>query len=84
MPASEPALQSVPEPHINASIDTCPMCDQPIPNEKAVEIRTRMEAQQHRALEDANARADQRIAAERERIETATAATLAELREETE
>ena len=84
MPASEPALQSVPEPHIHASLDTCPMCDQPIPNEKAIEIRTRMEAQQHRALEDANARADQRIAAERERIETATAATLAELREETE
>ena len=84
MPGSEPALQPMPEPHIHASTETCPTCDQPIPNEKALEIRARAEAQKRHMDETANARADRRIAAEKERIEAVAAVTIGELREETE
>ncbi len=84
MPASEPALQPMPEPHIHASTETCPTCDQPIPNEKAIEIRARAEAQKRHIDEAANTRADRRIAAEKERIETAAAVTIRALREEKE
>ena len=70
MAAPEPALQPVPESHIHAATETCPTCDQPIPNEKAREVRARAEAQKRRMDEAANARAEQRIAAEKERIQS--------------
>lgn len=84
MAAAEPALQSVPETRLHATTENCPTCDQPIPNEKALEIRARAEAQKRHMDETANARADRRIAAEKERIEAAAAVTIGELREETE
>ena len=70
MVAHEPALQPVPESHIHPATETCPRCDQPIPNEKAREVRARAEAQKRRMDAAANARAEQRIAAEKERIES--------------
>ena len=82
MAAPEPA--PLPDPHVHAALETCPTCEQPIPNEKAVEIRARAEARKRRADEAANARADRRVAAERERIETEAAATIRELREQME
>ena len=84
MAQSEPLLQSVPEPHVHAATETCPTCDQPIPNERAMEIRARVEAQKRRVDEAADARAEQRIAAERKRIEGEAASAIGELREETE
>ena len=38
MATPEPALMPVPETHVHAATETCPTCDQPIPNEKAMEI----------------------------------------------
>ena len=86
MPVSESVLQSIPEPdlHTHASSETCPTCDQPIPNDKAREVRARAEAQKRRMDEAANARAEQRIAAEKERIKAEQASAIGELREETE
>ena len=84
MAAPEPALQSVPESHIRAATETCPTCEQPIPNEKAREVRARAEAQKRRMDEAANARAEQRIAAEKERLEREATAAIGELRDETE
>ena len=84
MVAPQAALEPVRDAHIHASTDTCPLCEQPIPNEKAEELRARMEAQQRRLAEDADARAEQRIASEKERIEAAAAAAIGELREETD
>ncbi|MYB37027.1 MAG: DUF2130 domain-containing protein [Gammaproteobacteria bacterium] len=80
MTAAQVALERIPEPHIHTAGETCPMCAQPIPNEKAKEIRARMEAQQRRANEDANARADERIAAERGRLREETDKAIAKAR----
>ena len=84
MAAPEPALQPVPESHIHAATETCPTCEQPIPNDKAMEVRARAEAQKRRMDQAANARAEQRIATEKERIEREATAAVGELREETE
>ena len=82
MAASNPALQSVPEPHIHALGETCPMCEQPIPNEKAREVRARAAAQQRSADDAASARANKQIAAEKERLEAEANARFEELRKQ--
>lgn len=49
MPASHsPALASQPSatPHFHVDSDTCPLCDQPIPSDRADEIRERIEARE--------------------------------------
>ena len=84
MATPEPALRSIREPHIHALGEICPMCDQPIPNDKAEEVRARMETQERSAALVANTRADQQIAAEKARIEAAAGAKLEELRKEKE
>ena len=84
MAAPEPALQPAPETHVHAATETCPTCEQPIPNDKAREVRARAEAQKRRMGEAANARVEQRIAAEKERIEREATAAIGGLREETE
>lgn len=70
MPPAQPALRSV-DPHIHPFSETCPTCEQPIPNEKAKEIRARAAALQKRLADEAEARAAQKIATETARIEEA-------------
>ena len=70
MPPVQPALLSL-EPHVHVLTETCPTCDQPIPNEKAHEIRARAAALQKRLTDEADARAAQKIAAEKAQIEEA-------------
>ena len=84
MATPEPALRSIREPHIHALGETCPMCDQPIPNDKAEEVRARMEAQERSAALVANTRANQQIAAEKAQIEAVAGAKFEELRKEKE
>ena len=84
MAAPERALQRVSESHLHPATEICPTCDQPIPNDKAREVRARAEAQKRRMDEAATARAEQRIAAEKDRIEREATAAVGELREETE
>lgn len=78
MASLQPALRQHREPHIQPASERCPVCDQPIPNEKAQETRARMKA----LTEAANARAAQQLAAEKERIEAAAKAAIDELRKE--
>ena len=84
MTIPEPALQRIREPHVHALDATCPMCNQPIPNEKAEEVLARIEAHERSVAQVANARADQQIGAEKARIEAAANARLEELRKEKE
>jgi hypothetical protein len=73
MAPPQPALRSV-EPHIHPFSETCPTCEQPIPNDKAKEIRARAVAMEKRLADAADARAAQRIATEKAQIEEAAKA----------
>jgi hypothetical protein len=84
MSAVQPALRQPRDQHIHVLSETCPLCDQPIPNEKAHEIRTRMEARERTLTEAANARAAEQIAVETARIEAVANAAVAQLRQENE
>ena len=84
MASPQPALRQSREPDIRALSDACPLCDQPIPNEKAKEIRARMEAHERSLAEAANTRAAQRIAAEKAQIEAGANAAVEKLRRESE
>jgi len=70
MPTPQHALSSIGA-HIHPFNETCPTCDQPIPNEKAEEIRARAVATERRLAAEADARAAQRLEAERAQIEEA-------------
>jgi hypothetical protein len=80
----QPALRQLHDPHVYALSETCPLCDQPVPNEKAQVIRARMEASERSLTEAANDRATQRITAETVRIEAAASATVEQIRRENE
>jgi hypothetical protein len=75
MAGPQPALRSI-EAHIHPFNETCPTCDQPIPNEKAEEIRQRAAAMEKRLAAEADARAAQRLAAQKAQIEEAVKARI--------
>src|SRR5258707_1060676 len=52
MASSHSALRTSQPPHVHIAGLQCPVCDQPIPNEKADQVRERIEARE-RALSDA-------------------------------
>jgi hypothetical protein len=82
MASPQPALRSVEEPHIHLVGETCPVCDQPIPNEQAEAIRARIEAREQELAIAARAAAATQLATERERIETAAAAAIEKARQD--
>ena len=84
MTTPEPALQRIREPHVHALEETCPICDQPIPNEKVKEVLARMDARERRFAKAANERAEKRIAVEKAKIEAAASSRVEELRYEKE
>jgi hypothetical protein len=61
-------LRSI-ETHIHPLGERCPTCDQPIPNEKAEEIRARGAAMEKRLADVADARAAQKLADHKAQIE---------------
>jgi hypothetical protein len=61
---------------IHPSTETCPTCDQPIPNEKAKEIRARAAAMEKRLAAEAESRATQKLAADKAEIEAAAKARI--------
>ena len=69
MVSSQSALRQRREPHIHIAGERCPVCDQPIPNERAEEVRARMEERERALAEAANARAAQQFANEKAQIE---------------
>jgi hypothetical protein len=84
MVSPQPVLRHSRDAHVHALSETCPTCEQPIPNEKAREIRARMDAHERRLTEAANARAAQKIADEKARIEADANAAIDKLRQEKE
>lgn len=82
MASTQPAFRQSPERHLHIAGERCPMCDQPIPNEKAREIRDRMEARERVLTEAADTRAAQQIVRERTRIEANANATVEKVRKE--
>src|SRR5215470_10050776 len=74
MVSPQAALRESLESHIHVLGDTCPVCDQPIPNDKAEAVRARMEARERVLADAARAEAAQQIAAEKARIEAAARA----------
>src|SRR5260370_8925907 len=73
MAPTQQALRSI-EPHGHPFSETCPTCEQPIPNEKAKEILARAAAQQKRFADEAEARAAQKLAADKAQTEEAAKA----------
>jgi hypothetical protein len=55
MAAPQPAVRSS-QPHIHISGLQCPVCDQPIPSEKADQVRARMDAREREVSESVSAR----------------------------
>src|ERR1700736_4095257 len=62
--------------------DRCPICDQPIPNEKAEEARHRIEARDRALSEAATARAAQQFATEKAEIDAANRELVERIRTE--
>jgi len=63
-PASRPS-----QPHIHLEGAQCPVCDQPIPNEKAEQVRIRIEARDRDLSASVGARLREQFAAERVQLE---------------
>jgi hypothetical protein len=70
------------EAHIRIVGQNCPTCDQPIPNEKADEVRARLQARDRQLLEAAVAREARRFAAEKQELATRHAELVAKLTSE--
>lgn len=82
MASPQPVLRQARDPHIHALGETCPVCDQPIPNDKAEAVRARMEARERALTDAAKTAAAQQIATERAQIEAAAAAAIEKARNE--
>jgi hypothetical protein len=80
MAPAQPALRI--DPHVHPFSETCPTCDQPIPNEKANEIRARAAALEKRLAAEAEARAAQRFAGKTAEIEKAAKARIEQAEQE--
>lgn len=75
MATAASALRSSTSPiHIVGS--ECPLCDQPIPNEKAKQVQTRLEAKEREVSDAVAARLKEQFAAERVQIEATARASV--------
>jgi hypothetical protein len=77
----QPALRPS-QPHIHIQGALCPVCDQPIPNEKAEQVQARIEARDRAAAEAVTARLKEQFAAERVQIEANARAVLEKAQQE--
>jgi hypothetical protein len=71
MASAQTAFSRSAHPHIHVADERCPYCDQPIPNEKAAEIRARMEADQRKQTEALTIRLKEQFALEKTQAQTA-------------
>jgi hypothetical protein len=81
MAPAQSALRSLDE-HVHAFTETCPTCEQPIPNERAKEIRARAAALEKRLADAAEVRAAQRLAEQKAEIEGAAKAQIEQAQRE--
>jgi hypothetical protein len=70
------------QPHLHIEGFQCPVCDQPIPNEKAEQVHARMEARERELSEAAGSRLREQFVAERVQIEAHARATVEQARKE--
>src|SRR5688572_6047161 len=82
MASPQPALRFPHDTHVHAAGEFCPTCEQPIPNDKAQEIRARAKEQERAVRKEANDRADRRVAELKEQIEAGAQATIAQVKKE--
>jgi hypothetical protein len=68
MASSQSALRPT-QPHIHVAGLQCPVCDQPIPNEKVDQVRERVEARERALSDSVSARLKEQFAQERAQIE---------------
>jgi hypothetical protein len=82
MASPQPVLRQSSDSHIHILGETCPVCDQPIPNDKAEAVRARLAARERALSDAASAAAAQQIAAERAQTQAAAAAAIEKARQE--
>lgn len=82
MAATEPALPHVAPGAIHALAETCPTCDQPIPNERAEEVFDRVRARERSVAKAAESRAREQMAVEKAGIESAARARVEMIQKE--
>jgi hypothetical protein len=82
MSSPQPALRHSREHFVHVIGGLCPICDQPIPNEKAEEARRRIEARDKALSETAKAEAARQFAAEKARIDAANRELIDRVRKE--
>src|SRR5207253_7689346 len=61
-------------PHIHVVGAQCPLCDQPIPNEKSKQVQARLEAREREISDAVAARLKEQFASERVQIEASARA----------
>jgi hypothetical protein len=81
MVSPQPALRPS-QPHLHLKGFQCPVCEQPIPNEKAEQVRSRMEARERELADAVGARLKEQFAAERVKIEADARATVEQAKKE--
>jgi hypothetical protein len=79
MPTAQPAARTSPV-HIHIAGLQCPVCDQPIPNEKAEQVRARMEARERELSDAVTNRLKEQFAQERVQIEANARVALEKLK----
>lgn len=79
MPAPQPALR-LPGDHAHLPDEVCPYCDQPIPNDRAEEIRARFEAKGREQLDALKAQMNEQLARDRQQIENASKVAVEKIR----
>lgn len=82
MALSQPAFRQCRESHIHIAGLTCPVCEQPVPDEEAEKFRSRLEARDRKLSDEALARAKTEFAAERTQLEAAGRQALEQARKE--
>jgi hypothetical protein len=80
--ATQPALSPATVPHIHVSGETCPYCQQEIPNERVAEIRERFEADRQRQERELTARVEAQVNSIRTQLDDARKAEIAALNEQ--
>lgn len=81
MASPQPALRPS-QPHIHIQGALCPVCDQPIPNERAAQVQARIEARDRAAADAVALRLKEQFAAERVQIEANARARLEQTQRE--
>jgi hypothetical protein len=80
--AAQPAFSPQTAPHIHVGAETCPYCQQEIPNERVAEIRQRYEADKQRQEREFTARVDAQVSLIRIQFDDARKAEVAALNEQ--